>query len=194
MKFWVPLGYHVWLYNVICGFYESVFRWFMCEIENCIFRVPWVPLWYPKTFVLKSMMFGLSNAVSHAWFGYLSVFAHSFGVLSFLCHFQAKIHILVCIMKLNKIMNVSGFVSSDLGMLFRWSTRHLKAQASYFSTRIFLDTIVVPIVPKNDLYSINCLNFTLIYKSNNVPMCGTQNVGKQKVEILGFPTQSQPSL
>ena len=52
------------------------------------------------------------------------VFARSFEVLSFLRHFQAKIHIFVCIMKLNKIIDVSRFVSSDLGMLFRWLKRH----------------------------------------------------------------------
>ena len=46
------------------------------------------------------------------------------------------------------------------------ATRHLKAQTSYFSTRIFLGTIVVPMISKNDLHSVEFLNknFYLTYK------------------------------
>ena len=145
-------------YNVICGLCRCVFRWFFYWNVRCFFWVLWVPQWYPKIFVLKSMMSGLSNAVSHAWFGYLRVFVRSFEDSSFLCIFQAENHIFVCILKLNKIMNVSSFVSFDLGKPFRWSTQHWKAQTSYFSTGIFLGTIVVPMISKNDLHSVEFLN------------------------------------
>ena len=82
----------------------------------------------PQNIRVKSMMSRLSNAVSHAWFRYLSVFVCSFEDSSFLRIFEAKNHIFVYTLKLNKIMNVSSFVSFDLGKLFRWSIRHWKAQ------------------------------------------------------------------
>ena len=31
------MGYHVWLYNAICGLGEYVFRWFLCSIEIAFF-------------------------------------------------------------------------------------------------------------------------------------------------------------
>ena len=119
------------------------------------FWVLWVYLWYPIVFLLKDIMSGLSNAVSHVWFGYLSAPAHSFEVSSFLRIFQAKNHIFVCTLKLNKIMNVSSFVSFDLGKLFRWSIRHWKAQTSYFSTRIFLGIMVLPMVPNKSTFQFD---------------------------------------
>ena len=138
------------------------------------------------------MMSGLSNAVSHAWFGYLSVFARSFEVSSILRIFQTKIHIFGCTMKLNKIINVSSFVSFDLGKLFRWSTRHWKAQTSYFSTRIFLGTIVVPMISKNDLHSVEFLNkkfsvnLQMKYYSYIWYPSGTQNLKNKKYRIWAF--------
>ena len=116
---------HLWV-RWVCFSLIFVFDW------NCFFWLPWVPPWYPKIFLPKSMICGLSNTVSHVWFGYLGVSARAFEVSSFLRIFQAKIHIFVCTMKLNKIMNVSSFVSFDLGKLLRWSTRHWKAQILYF--------------------------------------------------------------
>ena len=119
----------------------------------------------------------------------------SFEVLSFLRHFQGEIHIFVCIMKVNKIMGVSSFVSFDLGMLFKWLTRHWKAQTSYFSKIIFLGTMVVPIVSKNDIDSIEFLNkkfyvnLQMKYYSYVWYPGGTQNVNNKNYGIWAFQSR-----
>ena len=146
----------------------------------------------PQNIRVKSMMSRLSNAVSHAWFRYLSVFVCSFEDSSFLRIFEAKNHIFVYTLKLNKIMNVSSFVSFDLGKPFRWSTQHWKAQTSYFSTRIFLGTIVVPMISKNDLHSVEFLNkkfsvnLQMKYYSYIWYPSGTQNLKNKKYRIWAF--------
>ena len=127
---------HLWV-RWVCFSLIFVFDW------NCFFWLPWVPPWYPKIFLPKSMICGLSNTVSHVWFGYLGVSARAFEVSSFLRIFQAKIHIFVCTMKLNKIMNVSSFFirydgSLHPGLGKMRATRHLKAEGPYFSTPIFI--------------------------------------------------------
>ena len=127
---------HLWV-RWVCFSLIFVFDW------NCFFWLPWVPPWYPKIFLPKIMICGLSNIVSHVWFGYLGVSARAFEVSSFLRIFQAKIHIFVCTMKLNKIMNVSSFFIRYDGSLHPWLgkmrvTRHLKTGGPYFSTPIFI--------------------------------------------------------
>ena len=77
------------------------------------------------------------------------------------------------------------------------ATRHLKAQTSYFSTRMFLGTIVVPMVSKNDMDWIGFLNknITLTYKWSTTAMYGTPVVPKiwtTKLWNLGFPMPCQP--
>ena len=64
------------------------------------------------------------------------------------------------------------------------ATQHLKAQTSYFSTRIFLGTIVVPMVSKIDIDSIEFLNkkfyanLQMKYYSYVWYPSGTQNLNK----------------
>ena len=72
------------------------------------------------------------------------------------------------------------------------ATRHLKAQTSYFSTRIFLGTIVVPMVSKIDIDSIEFLNkkfyvsLQMKYYSYVWYPNGTQNSKNKKYRIWGF--------
>ena len=89
-------------------------------------------------------------------------------------------------------MKVQNNVQTRSDIQIMRATRRLKAQTSYFLTRIFLGTIVVPMVPQNYLHSIQFLNktFTLTYKWNNeavwypvVPKMFTN----QKFTIWTFP-------
>ena len=67
---------------------SSLFN-FVC-LTYVYFWVPWVPLWYPKIIVLKSMMSRLSNAVSDTFFGFPSAFLQWYEVWSFLWIFRRK--------------------------------------------------------------------------------------------------------
>ena len=72
------------------------------------------------------------------------------------------------------------------------ATRHWKAQTSYFSTRIFLGTIVVPMISKNDLHSVEFLNkkfsvnLQMKYYSYIWYPSGTQNLKNKKYRIWAF--------
>ena len=73
--------------------------------RNCVFWVPWVTPWYPKFFVLKSMMSQLSNAVSHGCVWLLVRFVECFEVWEFLTILTPKVEILKNTWNLGKIIH-----------------------------------------------------------------------------------------
>ena len=161
-------------------------------MNGCHFWVPWVPLWYPKIFVSKSMIYGLSNATStisiafldqnlqslkHSWFCSISWYIRK-------CEFLLENY--VKSVKLQK----NAQTHSDIQIIR--VTRRLKAQISHFLTRIFLGTIVVPMVSKNELHSIEFLNkrfyvnLQMKYYSYVWYPSGTQNSKNKKYRIWAF--------
>ena len=88
------------------------------------FWVFWVPLWYPKIIMFKSMTFKLSNAVLHVPLWSLVEILHPSKDWGFLHNFQWKSHIFVHLMKYQKIMNIEWGATFDLGWLYRWLIWH----------------------------------------------------------------------
>ena len=140
------------------------------------------------------MISRLSNAVSDTFFGLPSAFLQCYEVWSFFRIFRGKMHILECALKLNKIMNVSSFVSFDPGNLWGWLTRRWKAQMFYSLMIKFLGATGVPHIfvifhlwvrVKCFIQQFDWMNVIFGYHAYQY---GTQNYSSRKVCYLGFPT------
>ena len=58
------IGYHICMYCGICTLHWYVF-YSEIHMNKDNFRIVWVPLWYPKHFVLQTLMYKLSDAISN---------------------------------------------------------------------------------------------------------------------------------
>ena len=81
------------------------------------FWILWVPLWYPKIIMFKTMTSKLSNAVSHVSLWGLGAILHFRKDWRILHNFQWKSNIFVNLMKYQKIMNIEWDATLDLGWL-----------------------------------------------------------------------------
>ena len=58
------IGYHICMYCDICTLHLYVF-YSEIQMNKVIFRIVWVPLWYPKHFAMQTLVEKLSNAILH---------------------------------------------------------------------------------------------------------------------------------
>ena len=69
---------YMFLSYFICGLeYRKLFH-SKIRLNQCHFGVPYVPIWYPKLFVRKSMISRLYNAVSDTFFKYRYMYLDAF--------------------------------------------------------------------------------------------------------------------